>query len=252
MPRSTSRRTCCAVVCSASRAVRAAASGRSRCSRACRGAARARAYRVRARAPLARLARSSYFGSNTPLETVESAAEHLEPRLVALSAATIEPIQVSMAQLRELARRYRVALGGAGAADVDADELGVLTLPGDAVAEAERVTISWAPSTIDPRIRSPRSLQHVKDPRPYHRAEAGCRQPEAEVVSGNLNYLERDRMRVLEGKAAIVTGSARGIGRATAELLSAQGAPCSSTTSTATRRADCDGSRARRRSSPAT
>ncbi len=31
-------------------------------------------------------------------------------------------------------------------------------------------------------------------------------------------------MRVLEGKAAIVTGSARGIGRATAELLSAHGA----------------------------
>jgi 3-oxoacyl-[acyl-carrier protein] reductase len=31
-------------------------------------------------------------------------------------------------------------------------------------------------------------------------------------------------MNVLEGKAAIVTGSARGIGRATAELLSAQGA----------------------------
>jgi 3-oxoacyl-[acyl-carrier protein] reductase len=31
-------------------------------------------------------------------------------------------------------------------------------------------------------------------------------------------------MRVLEGKAAIVTGSARGIGRATAELLSRQGA----------------------------
>jgi 3-oxoacyl-[acyl-carrier protein] reductase len=31
-------------------------------------------------------------------------------------------------------------------------------------------------------------------------------------------------MRVLEGKAAIVTGSARGIGRATAELLCAHGA----------------------------
>ena len=31
-------------------------------------------------------------------------------------------------------------------------------------------------------------------------------------------------MKVLEGKAAIVTGSARGIGRATAELLCAQGA----------------------------
>ncbi|HEU5263431.1 MAG TPA: MerR family transcriptional regulator [Gaiellaceae bacterium] len=84
--------------------------------------------------------RISYFGGNTPLETVEGATEHLEPRLVALSAVTSEPIQASMAQLRELARRYRVALGGVGAADVDADELGVLTLPGDAVAEAERVT----------------------------------------------------------------------------------------------------------------
>jgi len=31
-------------------------------------------------------------------------------------------------------------------------------------------------------------------------------------------------MKVLEGKAAIVTGSARGIGRATAELLCSQGA----------------------------
>ena len=31
-------------------------------------------------------------------------------------------------------------------------------------------------------------------------------------------------MKVLEGKAAIVTGSARGIGRASAELLAAHGA----------------------------
>ncbi len=37
LPRSTSRRTCCVVVCSASRAVGVAASGRSRCLRACRG-----------------------------------------------------------------------------------------------------------------------------------------------------------------------------------------------------------------------
>ena len=84
--------------------------------------------------------RISYFGGNTPLETVEGAAKHLEPRLIALSAVTSEPIQASLPHLRDLARRYRVALGGAGAADVDADELGVLTLPGDAVAEAERVT----------------------------------------------------------------------------------------------------------------
>ena len=84
--------------------------------------------------------RISYFGSNTPLETIERAAELLEPRLVVLAAVTSEPIRDSMPQLRELARRYCVALGGAGAADVDAGELGVLTLPRDAVAEAERVT----------------------------------------------------------------------------------------------------------------
>ena len=84
--------------------------------------------------------RIAYFGSNTPLESIEGAAERLEPRLVALCAVTSEPIQASLPHLRDLARRYRVALGGAGAADVDADELGVLILPGNAVAEAERVT----------------------------------------------------------------------------------------------------------------
>ena len=60
-------------------------------------------------------------------------------------------------------------------------------------------------------------------------------------------------MGVLDGKAAIVTGSARGIGRATAELLSEQGASVVIN--------DLDGdvasrprarSTARRRSTPAT
>jgi DNA-binding transcriptional MerR regulator len=84
--------------------------------------------------------RISYFGSNTPLETVEGAAEHLEPRLIVLSAVSSEPVHASTPAVRKLAGRYHVALGGSGAAAVDADELGVLSLPGDAVTEAERVT----------------------------------------------------------------------------------------------------------------
>ena len=40
-------------------------------------------------------------------------------------------------------------------------------------------------------------------------------------------------MAILDDKVAIVTGSARGIGRATAQLLAAQGRRCWSTTSTA-------------------
>ncbi len=60
-------------------------------------------------------------------------------------------------------------------------------------------------------------------------------------------------MGVLDGKSAIVTGSARGIGRATAELLAAHGAQVlindldSDVAKQTARR-----SRARRRCSPAT
>jgi 3-oxoacyl-[acyl-carrier protein] reductase len=44
------------------------------------------------------------------------------------------------------------------------------------------------------------------------------------IRGADYTRLEADLMTVLDGKVAIVTGSARGIGRATAELLSQQGA----------------------------
>ena len=44
------------------------------------------------------------------------------------------------------------------------------------------------------------------------------------ITSGPHHHKETEAMGVLDGKSAIVTGSARGIGRATAELLVAQGA----------------------------
>ena len=42
-------------------------------------------------------------------------------------------------ELRELATRYRVALGGPGVRALETAELGVLGLTGDPVAEAARV-----------------------------------------------------------------------------------------------------------------
>jgi methanogenic corrinoid protein MtbC1 len=84
--------------------------------------------------------RIAYFGSSTPLETIAGAAEHLEPRLIVLSSVSPKAVRAAGPELRELARRYRVALGGAGAAQLDPDEMGALILPGDSVAEAARVT----------------------------------------------------------------------------------------------------------------
>src|SRR5512132_1759983 len=60
------------------------------------------------------------------------------------------------------------------------------------------------PGTI---TRHPRRMTRFK--------ASSCRPP---------NDKETDHVGVLDGKAAMVTGSARGIGRATAELLAEQGA----------------------------
>src|SRR4051812_2764781 len=62
--------------------------------------------------------RIGYLGADTPLETVAEVADSLEPSLVVLNAATGERVAALAPQLGELAQRHRVAVGGAGAADV--------------------------------------------------------------------------------------------------------------------------------------
>ena len=83
--------------------------------------------------------RISYFGADTPLETIKHAADLLEPHLVVLAAVTGDRVRPVARELEALAGDFRVALGGAAArtARIDAD---VLRLGGDPVAEAERVT----------------------------------------------------------------------------------------------------------------
>jgi DNA-binding transcriptional MerR regulator len=83
--------------------------------------------------------RVSYFGADTPLETIKSAAELLDPALVVVAAVTDDRVRPVARELEALAGDFRVALGGAAAltAQLDAD---VLRLGGDPVEEAERVT----------------------------------------------------------------------------------------------------------------
>jgi methanogenic corrinoid protein MtbC1 len=86
--------------------------------------------------------RIAYLGSDTPLETLERAAEVLEPALIVVSAATERRARHIAPQLRELAKRYPLAIGGPGALAVDTNGLGLLVLSGDPVAEAARVAAS--------------------------------------------------------------------------------------------------------------
>jgi DNA-binding transcriptional MerR regulator len=81
-----------------------------------------------------------YLGPDTPTDTVEDACRRLQPSLVVLCAVTRERVRPVIEQLRELAARHRLALGGAAAASGVLDSDGVLLLTGDPIAEAGRVT----------------------------------------------------------------------------------------------------------------
>jgi MerR family transcriptional regulator, light-induced transcriptional regulator len=82
--------------------------------------------------------RIGYLGANTPVEELVRAAGVSRPDLVVLAAArpeTLEPIQ---AELTALARRFPLALAGAGATAQFADAAGARLMAGDPVTEAER------------------------------------------------------------------------------------------------------------------
>jgi MerR family transcriptional regulator, light-induced transcriptional regulator len=84
--------------------------------------------------------RIGYLGSDAPLDTVARAADDLRPELVVLSAVTDERVRAASSELRELAKRHRLAVGGAGASGIAAEEHGAVALTGDVIAEAGRAT----------------------------------------------------------------------------------------------------------------
>jgi hypothetical protein len=88
--------------------------------------------------------RIDYLGSDTPAESIADAARAVEPALLVVSAVTPDLLSPLLPALAQLAQRYVVAVAGAGALGVDPNANGVLSLTGDPVSEAERVSMLLA------------------------------------------------------------------------------------------------------------
>jgi DNA-binding transcriptional MerR regulator len=81
-----------------------------------------------------------YLGSDTPIDTIEETSRQLDPSLIVLNAVTDESVRPLVTQLRALAARHQLALGGAGARNSALEANGVLALTGDPIAAATNVT----------------------------------------------------------------------------------------------------------------
>jgi DNA-binding transcriptional MerR regulator len=79
--------------------------------------------------------RVAYLGADTPLETLTSTVDLLEPAVVVLAAYDPERLRPHREAIRRLAASVPVAIGGA-LGDLDPEELGVRALASDVVAAA--------------------------------------------------------------------------------------------------------------------
>lgn len=80
-----------------------------------------------------------YLGADTPLESLAEAARSSRPDRVVISAVDPRNLDATREGLVDLAREYRVAVGGAAAGGAGLGE-DVVTLTGSPVDEAERLT----------------------------------------------------------------------------------------------------------------
>jgi DNA-binding transcriptional MerR regulator len=78
--------------------------------------------------------RIDYLGPDTPVQSVEEAAQRTDPAIIVLSAVRSEPLE----QLGALATRHRVVVAGAGAASARVQ--GAERLTTDPVTAAEQLT----------------------------------------------------------------------------------------------------------------
>lgn len=83
--------------------------------------------------------RIAFLGADTPIETIESAATVLDPRVVVLSTVSPDRLADVEPALARLGRRMTVALAGAGADSTLAARVGAVLLVGDPVSAAARL-----------------------------------------------------------------------------------------------------------------
>ena len=83
--------------------------------------------------------RIAYLGGDTPVESVVSAADAVDPEFVVLSAVNAKSFRKLVRELRALARNHRTCIGGAGAGEAEAKAIGATLLSGSPVEEAERL-----------------------------------------------------------------------------------------------------------------
>jgi DNA-binding transcriptional MerR regulator len=85
--------------------------------------------------------RVTYLGQDTPFDTIEEAAADVEPALIVLAVAEGTPIASFTDELRRLAERVPVAVGGGIGAD-DVSSLGLRVLEGDPVEAARTLRVA--------------------------------------------------------------------------------------------------------------
>jgi len=86
--------------------------------------------------------RSTYLGADTPIADVRQVASEIAPQVVVLSAVSAAPFVDVRDELRDLAAQVPVALAGAGAGPLLAQQVGADHLEGDPVEAADTIARS--------------------------------------------------------------------------------------------------------------
>ena len=95
--------------------------------------------------------RITFLGPDTPPTTLAEAAMTLDPEIVVVTGTTAATFRKAVPDLRELANRRRVALGGRGANEAVAASVGAELLEADPLVEADRLAASDRRSITGPR-----------------------------------------------------------------------------------------------------